>query len=181
MRIEINLIPWGARLQPLTVDWAASPLARRAGDGGHDVREDEPVALNDFADLDGNWLLKHRPLKGVSVELAVLAARVNAAGKLAEQLGVEGPAGKRALEFLGVHASNQGAQARRHHLPRESQRVKPPDGKKRCDARRGELFFAILPDVFEEQVAEDDVSDALLARPANRLRHRLFVNGVRAG
>src|SRR2546428_367998 len=137
MRIEINLIPWGARLQPLTVDWAASPLAPRAGDGGHDVREDEPVALNDFADLDGNRLSKHRPLKGVSVELAVLAARVNAAGKLAEQLGVEGPAGKRAPEFIRVHASNHGARVGRVDRGQEGDDFDVtalPDGVKRPGA-----------------------------------------------
>ena len=58
------------------------------------VRKDEPIAINDFADLDGDRPAEHRPVLGKRMKLAALAAFVDAQRKFVQQRAIELAAGE---------------------------------------------------------------------------------------
>src|SRR5213594_856371 len=87
--------------------------------GGQEVGEDEPVALHDFTGFDQDRREEHGSATGVSVELAVLPARINAVRKVAEELRVERASGEAASELARIDAGDVGAEARLNHFPGE--------------------------------------------------------------
>jgi len=68
-----------------------------------EIGENEAVALDDFAYLDRDFTIEHRPRIRERVELAILAARVDARRKFAEQMRIESPASKRTIELARVN------------------------------------------------------------------------------
>ena len=60
------------------------------------------------------------------MELAVLTAGIDAVGKVAQELEIEGPPGKGGVERSGIHAHHDGTESRRDYLPGELGSVPSP-------------------------------------------------------
>ena len=120
---------------------------------------------------------RDRPDEGV--ELAPLAAGVDAVGQVREQVGVVAPARELGGQHRGVDAGEHGPDPRVEHVAREPVGRPAPEREDRCDAGAGEIAFAVLADVLEEQVAEDHLLDAVATRGRDGARHPLLVDVVR--
>src|SRR6185369_17824671 len=70
------------------------PAGRNEDAGREQIREHEPAALDDLAAAHGDRRGEHRAVRDARVELAVLAARVDAGREIVEERGVEGAAGE---------------------------------------------------------------------------------------
>src|ERR1700727_1052367 len=104
-----GLVGWGWLL------WKPSPFLLMAGsDDSFDSRlqvnvgEDESVSFYDLAAFDGDRMPEHGAVVDAGVELAVLAARVDAWGKFGEEILVEVSSGEFAGEFFGIDADDAG-------------------------------------------------------------------------
>ena len=80
------------------------------------VGEDESVSLYDLAAFDGDRMPEHGAVVDAGVELAVLAARVDAWGKFGEEILVEVSSGEFAGEFFGIDADDAGFDSGCDHL-----------------------------------------------------------------
>jgi hypothetical protein len=115
------------------------------------------------------------------VKLAVLAARIDAVGKIRQQLRIEFAARECRRQFFQIDGGKIGLQAARHHRLRQWQCRALPEWKHRRDAGACKLLFAIGPDIGQEQIAEDDVGDAVPAGAGDGLAHARLVDLVRTG
>src|ERR1700732_391373 len=88
IRIEDNL--------PLGTD----RLQSSARSGRENIGKDKPFAFHDLANLDGNRPSEHGTLVGARGELFILAARIDAGGKVREQALVKGASGESAIELF---------------------------------------------------------------------------------
>ena len=83
----------------------------------HHVGEHEPLSLHDFSYIHGNRRAEHWAIGDDGMELAPLAARVYAVGKVVEEHSVIRPAGERRFEVLRVDHGDGGLHAVGEHLP----------------------------------------------------------------
>lgn len=148
--------------------------------GREQVGEDEAVAREDYTGRDVDGALKHGAGAGERVELAVFAARIDVVRKIGEEARVEAAAGEGRADFGRVDASDEGAEAGAEHFAGERARVAAPNGKDGRHTDGGKLAFAIGADVFQEEITEDDVRDALRAREGHGVAHGLLVGFVGA-
>lgn len=132
--------------------------------GREHVDKNETVAQNHFPDGRRDSLAEHRSGVSEGMEFASLAARVNSGRKLSQQRLVKSAACKSSVELFGVNASEKSPQPCPDHLPSERGGVQSPDRKQRSHAAARKLFLAILPDVFEEQIAKDNAPHAFRTR-----------------
>src|SRR5260221_3565745 len=146
-----------------------------------DIGEDEAVALDDLAALDGNGPTEHRPSVGERMKLAALAARIDRRGQFGEQSGVEVATGEAAIEHPRIDAREPRDKAGGHHLARESGSVGTEQGEDRGQARAGEALFPVATNVFEKEIAKRHVSETLVDRPVDRGSHRTLVDFIGAG
>ena len=109
--------------------------------------------------------VKHRACDHAGMKLALLAAGIGARRQFGEQRIVEAPAGERLRQLLEIDTDEIRLDARRDHLARQRIGRALPQRKQRRDAGAGELLLAIGAHVFEKQIAEDHVRDALRASP----------------
>jgi len=63
--------------------------------GGLKVRKNEPIALDDLAQLDSDGLTEHRSIIYKRMEFAVLPAGVGGGGKVPEKRRIELTSGER--------------------------------------------------------------------------------------
>jgi hypothetical protein len=68
------------------------------------IREDEPLTLDNIAAAHWYGLLEHGPIVGERVELATLPAGVDSHGQLVQEAGVELAPGKGWRQVSRVHA-----------------------------------------------------------------------------
>ena len=136
------------------------------------IAPDEPLARDDLAGLDRRAAAEHRTGVDEGMELAVLAARIDAGRQVGEQRRVELAAGERRVEHARIDAGEPRAQAAGDHLAREPRRRHAPQRKQRRQPGAREPLFAIAPHVLEEQIAERDVREAVARR---RLRPRVRI------
>ena len=90
------------------------------------------------------------------MELAVLAAGIDARRQLGEQRPIEGAAGERLVEYAGIDADERCFEAEVDEFVRELGRIATPDGEQRATPDGGEAFLPVGADVLEEEVAEGD-------------------------
>src|SRR2546421_9215475 len=159
---------------------ASSSCAWRRSSRRQEIREHEAVTLDDLSadDLDG--VAEPRGVERERVELASFTARVDGRRKILQVGAIELSTGERRLQLPRIDAGDAGADARVQHLGRERARVAQPEGEDRSDAGLGQPCLAVGPDVFEEQVAEDDLVDAFGPTPGETRRHAALVLVVRA-
>ena len=147
-----------------------------------EVGKHEAVPVDALAELDADRLGEHRPSIGKRVELAVLAAGIDArpAGR-SSSCSIERAAGKRAIELARIDAGQPRLQAAVDHLAREiGGRLRLPDREQRLEPRAGQALLAIAPHVLEKQIAEGDVREAFGDESGDRCPHDRFVLLVRA-
>ena len=106
------------------------------------------------------------------VELAALAARVDAVGKVREQVRVVAPAREPGRQHRRVDAGEHGADPGAEHVAGEPVGRPAPERKDRGDAGAGEIAFAVVAHVLEEQVAEDHLLDAVVTGGRDGAGHR---------
>src|SRR5256886_1170581 len=114
------------------------------------------------------------------VKFAVFTARVDLGRKVAEERLVEFAAGKAWVENFGVNASGDGAETLFVEATDQFARIALPDGEERGHADASEIFFAVGAEVFEEDVAEGNFTDAVSEVNAQGFFHARFIDGVDA-
>jgi hypothetical protein len=90
------------------------------------------------------------------VELAVLAAGVDAEWQLGEQPLVVAPPGEGGLEHAPVDADERGLEACVEELARQHSGVVPPEREQATLAGRGETTLPVGTNILQEQIAERD-------------------------
>jgi hypothetical protein len=144
------------------------------------ITKRKAVAIDDFAALDGDWAAEDGASEDEGVEFAVFATGVNACGKIGEKIGSEFATGEAAIELLGVDADGDGAEPLLAESASEFARVALPDWKDGVHGEAGEVAFAVLAQVFEEDVAKGYGADACGKLRAESVLHTGFVNGIDA-
>ena len=127
-----------------------------------DVDEAKSVAHDRLTGPDRDFAVEHRPGKTERVELAALAARVDAGRQLGQQRGIVLPAHERRRQLLRIDAGQDRPDARANHRPRERRRVcrRSPDWKQGNDACTGHHADAVVAHVLKKEIAERHVRDA---------------------
>ena len=115
------------------------------------------------------------------MELAVLAAWVDAERETAEEGKVELLPGIARVEPLGIDADQMRNDPAGDHVVRQRTGVASPQRKHPLHAGTRQHAFAIGPDVFEEQVAENDMFNALRLDADAGIQELGFVNLIGAG
>src|SRR5262249_35458736 len=116
--------------------------------------------LMNRARIERERRLEHRSRVEARVELAVLAARIEGCGQLAQQRSVELASGERAVDLTRVDACEARAKAPFDHLLGKLARGNVPHRKQRLDAGSRKLVFAIASDVLQKQIAERRMREA---------------------
>jgi hypothetical protein len=114
------------------------------------------------------------------VELAVLAARIDARRQLVEERAIPLATDERRGEHARVDARHPGAQAAGEHPIGQLARRNAPDGKERRQPRARQPILAVAADVFEKQIAEGGMREAIGDRGCDSLPHPRLVHLVRA-
>src|SRR5207248_3028054 len=83
--------------------------------------------------------------------------------------------------FLPIDGCEIGFHPARDHRVRQRQGRPQPQRKQRCDAGAVELLLAVGLDILKEQIAEDDVGDALADGAGHGFAHSRLVDRVWAG
>jgi hypothetical protein len=119
------------------------------------------------------------------VELAALAAGIDASGQVREELGIEGTASEGRAEVARVNAGEMRAEASGDHLASEfgggDAERGAPDGEDGLESGAGEFVDAVGADIFEEEVSEGYAVEAFSDGSGADLSHARFVVSVRAG
>src|SRR5579863_842567 len=102
-----------------------------------EVRKNEPIAMDDFADQDRNRGLEHRAIIHKRMEFSVFAARINGGGEVLQEARIEVPPGEAWYQGLRVDASDLCTQAGINHGPGEFIGGNLPDRKKGLQACPG--------------------------------------------
>ncbi len=146
---------------------------------------DEIVSLDGLGGEYGNGTREDWAGEGEGVELAALAAGVDAGGQVGEELGVEGAASEGWAEVARINAGKTRADACGEHLAGEfsggDAEVRRPDGEDGLESGAGEFVDAVGANVFEEEVSEGDAVEAFGDGSGADGSHARFVVGVRAG
>jgi hypothetical protein len=124
--------------------------------------------------------LKNRAIEDECVKLAVFAARVGLGRKIAEEGFVQLAAGETGVENFGVNASGYGAEALLVEKTDQFASIALPEGEECGHADAGKIFLAVGAQIFEEDVAEGDRSNALVVEEVESFFHARFVDGIDA-
>ena len=124
--------------------------------------------------------MKDGAIEDEGVELTIFAAGIGVRRQIAEEGFVEFAAGEAGIEDFAVHADGDGAESIGVEGADEFAGVALPDGEDRRHADAREILFAIGAQVFQEDVAEGDFSNALFEMDAKSFFHARFVNGIDA-
>src|ERR1700688_4237027 len=122
--------------------------------------------------------MKNRSIEDKGMEFAIFATGVGGCGKIAKKRFVEFAAGEAGIENFRIHASGNGGKALRVEILNKFARVAFPDGKECGHADASEILLAISAQVFEEYVAEGDLSNATVVEGAKHFFHAGFVDGI---
>ena len=98
--------------------------------------------------------------------------------EIAEEGFVQFAASEAGIENFRIDASGDGSEMLFVEIANQFAGVALPDGKKGGHADAGEVFFAVGAEVFEEDIAEGDFSNALAIEEAEGLLHAGLVDGV---
>ncbi len=124
--------------------------------------------------------MKNRPVENEGVKLAVLAAGIGMERQVPKKDLVQFASGKTAVEDFAINTDGDGAKIGGVKCANELARVTFPDGEKGGHAHAREVFLAIGAQVFEENVAEGDSSNAFVVVHTQCLFHPRFVDGIDA-
>ncbi len=111
--------------------------------------------------MDGDRRREHRSGADCRMELAVFPARVDASGKTPQEGSVERSPGIAPVEPLEIDADEMRNDSAGDHIAGQRTRVPPPQRKQPLHAGARQQAFAVAPDVFKEQIAENNVFNAL--------------------
>ena len=101
-------------------------------------------------------------------------------GRSARNSQIEAPAAKGRRELARVHARHDRLDADVDHLVGQCRRRPAPQREDRLQPGRGESALTVGPHVLEEEVPEDHLGDAVLARNGQSVAHEALVDLVRA-
>jgi len=124
--------------------------------------------------------LKNGAIEDEGVELTIFTARVGVGRKIAEEGFIEFAAGKGGIENFRIDARGDGAEALLVEVADQFASIAFPDRKKAGHADAGEVFLAVGAEVFEKNVAEGDLANALVVEEAEGFFHARFVDGIDA-
>src|SRR2546428_12633699 len=147
---------------------------------GQQITKHKTIAVYNFSQADRNGKVKDWAVDDEGMEFAVFAAGINAGRKIGEERIVKLAASEAAIEDLGIHANGDAAEALRVKEMNELVSVAIPDGEERGHADSGEVGLAIGTEGFEENVAEGDLSNAVVVMRTQRFLHARFVSGIDA-
>src|SRR5262249_38329152 len=148
--------------------------------GRKKVAKDETVAMDDFAGSYGNGPAEDGTVKNKGMKFAVFAAGVGARRKIAEKRSVKFAPGETGIENFGINAGGDGAEMLCLEEADEFARVALPDGKEGGHTYAREILFPVGAEVFEENVAESDLANALVVEDAEGMLHARFIDGIHA-
>src|SRR5260370_31613055 len=144
------------------------------------MTKEKAIAVDDFSGSNRDGRVKDGAIEDEGVELTVFAAGVGVGRKVAEEGLVEFAAGKTGVENFGVDTCGDGTEMLLVEVADQFAGVALPDGKESGHADASEIFLAVGAEVFEEDVAEGDLADALGVEEAEGFFHACFVDGVDA-
>ena len=87
---------------PVTVLWAT----------GQEIAEDERIALDDFAEGEGDGAREDGAVEDEGVEFAIFAAGIDGGREIGKEGCVEFATGEAGIEDFGVDADSDGAESR---------------------------------------------------------------------
>jgi hypothetical protein len=114
------------------------------------------------------------------VKLAVFAAGIGGRREVTEEGFVQFAACEAGVEDFGIDASGDSSKALRVEEADEFAGVALPDGEEGGHAHAGKVFFAIGAQVFQEDIAEGTLSNALFEMHEQGFLHACLVNGIDA-
>jgi len=129
------------------------------------------VAVDHLSRSNGNGRLKNRAVEDEGVKFAVFAAGVGVRGRSPEEGFVQFAAGEAGIESFRIDASGNGAETVLVEVADQFARVAFQMGKIAVMPMRRD-FFRVGAEVFEKDVAEGNLSNALVVEEAERLFHR---------
>src|ERR1700733_11363604 len=97
------------------------------------IGKDETVALDGFANTDGNFVAEHRTSRDRRMKLTVLSARIDTFRQVTQQIGVEPPPAKTAIEFARIEADDACRKTPGDHFAREFGGIAVPQREDRFD------------------------------------------------
>jgi len=123
------------------------------------IAKDKAVTLDDLARLACDRLGEDRSGMDEGVELAVLAAGVDAGGQVGEQLLVIRTPREGGVERSRVQTDDPRLEAGGDELSCQGARVASPQWEETAPAGCAESRLAVGADIFEKQIAESDRLD----------------------
>src|SRR4029077_13509376 len=148
--------------------------------GGQQIAVDERIALNYFSGANGNGVAEDGTVENEGVELAILAAGVDSRGQIAEERNGEVAAGETSVDHFGINARGDSAELGSVETADEFASLALPDGEERGHADAREIFLAVGAEIFQEDVAESDLSHAIGVMDAQGFFHARLVNRIDA-
>src|SRR5260221_6614293 len=116
------------------------------------IREDEPVALDDHAAHDFDRCGEHPAGVREGVELAALAAGIARSRELGEERVAEFASGEARIEHARIDACQPRPQTAGDHRAGQRRRVTSPERETHREPARRELALTVGTDVFQEEV-----------------------------
>src|SRR4051794_41053047 len=153
------------RLRGGSVPCGSSALGRL---GREQVLKREAVARHDLSQLDLDRSVEDRAGVDEGVELAVLAAGVDAGGQVGQQRLVKAAADEGGVELPGVDADECRLETGVDEIFGEDGGVAAPEGEEAGATGAGQSLLAIGADVGEEEVAEGNRGDSIERRSGER-------------
>src|SRR5260370_15425529 len=138
------------------------------------------MAVDDFSRWNGDGRLKDGGIEDEGVELTVFAAGVGVGWKITEKGFVKFAACKAGVENLGVDASSDGAEMLLVKKANQFTGIAFPDGEEGGHADAGEILLAVSTEIFEEDVAKCDLTNAPIVEDAQGLLHARFIDRIHA-
>ena len=136
--------------------------------------------MDDFAGSNGYRATKDGTVKDKGMELAVFPTGVDGGRKVTEKGCVEFAAREIGGQYLRIDARGDGTEVLGMEKLNEFARVALPDGKNGPHIEAREIFLPIGAQIFQEDVPECDLANALIVKEAQGVLHSRLVNGIYA-
>ena len=171
------------RASVVVAGWRAREPAGQTVGHGKQVAVGETIfPQDDVADRVGDRRVEDRAVGDERVELPALAARVDGARQIGEEVGVERAPGERGVQLRRVDADETRLESAVDELLGELARRPSPERKRSGEAEQAKSRFAVASNVLEKEIAVGDGFEIRmrLTQRVERVRHRLVVVLVRA-
>lgn len=112
------------------------------------------------------------------MKFAVLSARINRRGQVAQEPVIDDSAGKGRVEFCRIDADDHGPEATVEKIADRATRVPSPDRKETGECMACEQPFAVRTHIRQKEIAEDDCLNTAAPAVRQSFLHPRFVFGI---